>query len=360
MSIADFSDCPGAIGVQNLTQVSADLSISRKYVLTFAVTTCGGSSAASLAGAWIDYNKNNKFEITEALSQYTNEKNTIEIQFSVPSWASIGTTRMRVQVQAPEATYLDCCAIFPYGGTKDFTIKIKSAPPSSKNSAVVGSVSAILIILALVFVGVSYFFRKKCALYAQRLLHRNDSAPPPDYVIQVDNLPSQTISPLPMPWHTPPPPSAFPPPMAPTAPYDPSIPPHPWHVEEEKSVPIRTRSHAEIMDILNPGNEDRLAESEYSLDVQLAIKRIRAERAELDRKFQAFADKLTDKEWQLWYQLEPLIHRNQPTPEQQRQFVVLVQKLTDEDLAVLKQQYVNRQHAKFPLMDRIRIALDLI
>jgi len=123
LTIVDTTDCPGFVGPRDLTYLQADLAPGVTYALVFNVTTCG-NVFPSLAGAWIDYNQNLLFDSFESLAPFTAAKNTVTFSFTIPSEALTGTTRLRVQVQETQATTLNPCASFPYGGTKDFSVII--------------------------------------------------------------------------------------------------------------------------------------------------------------------------------------------------------------------------------------------
>jgi len=134
VSINDDSNCPGKIGVQDFTNLKADLTIGRTYSLTLTVTTCG-NSYPTLAGAWIDYNQNHIYESNEVIGSFTTTKNATVITFSPPVWAVVGITRLRVQVQETQVKDLSPCVNFAYGGTKDFTVVIGTPSPPPYCSA---------------------------------------------------------------------------------------------------------------------------------------------------------------------------------------------------------------------------------
>jgi len=145
-TITENSDCPGTYGVQVFTGMSADLSI-KSYNLTFTVSTCGGIYP-TLAGVWIDYNRNFVFESNEQLGAFTTSKGAVTIQFQPPESAVEGSTRMRIQVQETYQTYIRPCDAFAYGGTKDFTVVIKNnayciCGPTELGVSVLGSVALI-------------------------------------------------------------------------------------------------------------------------------------------------------------------------------------------------------------------------
>jgi len=148
-SITDDSNCPGTIGPKDLTAQVADVAPGGTYKLVFTVTTCG-NSFPTLAGAWIDWNKNTQFDANELLAPFTTSKNAVEQTFAVPAAGSpdlvYGSTRLRVQVQETQATTLNPCASFPYGATKDFSVSVK-APGSGSSGGMGGGTIFILILI---------------------------------------------------------------------------------------------------------------------------------------------------------------------------------------------------------------------
>jgi len=129
--IDDRTDCPGTAGPRDFTYMYADLYSGKNYTLTTTVTTCGGLYQ-TLCGAWIDWNQDRVFSSNETVGSFSSAKNLVSWNFSVPSSARNGTTRLRVQVQETYGTSLNPCTDFYYGGTKDFTITVNSgAPPPS-------------------------------------------------------------------------------------------------------------------------------------------------------------------------------------------------------------------------------------
>jgi len=148
-SISDDVNCPGNIGPKDNTAMVAGLTPGGSYKLVFTVTTCG-NSFPTLAGAWIDFNKNDQFDADELLAPFTTSKATVEQTFVVPAAGSpalvYGLTRLRVQVQETQATTLNPCASFPYGATKDFGIQLK-APGSDSAGGMSGGTIFILIVI---------------------------------------------------------------------------------------------------------------------------------------------------------------------------------------------------------------------
>jgi len=144
VSIQELSDCPGTKGARDFTNLNADIHKTATYSLSYNVTKCGSTQYQTLSGAWIDWNQDQTFADTERLFAFSTAFGYQTHKFIVPDDASLGSTRMRVQVQE-SASSLDPCVIFGYGGTKDFTVTVSSAPSSGISGG------TIMIILLLVF-----------------------------------------------------------------------------------------------------------------------------------------------------------------------------------------------------------------
>ncbi|MFA6951225.1 MAG: LamG-like jellyroll fold domain-containing protein, partial [Lentimicrobiaceae bacterium] len=74
---------------------------------------------------WIDYNQNGTFETNEKLGQVTLDIFTYQgtIQFTIPSDAVSGTTRMRVR-EVWDQSNIDPCSTYSYGETEDYNVNI--------------------------------------------------------------------------------------------------------------------------------------------------------------------------------------------------------------------------------------------
>jgi hypothetical protein len=187
----DDTNCPGFIGPKDLTALKADLSPGASYNLIYTVTSCG-NSFPTLAGAWIDYNKNFVFDdATERLGAFSTTKNAVTQAFTVPpadgTNVLFGETRLRVQVQETQATTLNPCASFPYGATKDFTVVIKSSGGSSG-----GGMSGGVVFIIIVLVGGVVYAVAGCAYnkFAKGTQGLKESCPQGDFWF---NLPANFI-----------------------------------------------------------------------------------------------------------------------------------------------------------------------
>jgi len=155
-TIGDTTNCPGSLGVQDLTAQVADLIPGQTYSLMFTETTCG-NIYPTLAGAWIDFNGDKTFSSAEALAPFSPAKGAITIQFTVPttdnktSPSLPGASRLRVQVQETYQTFIDPCGAFSYGGTKDFGIIILPPGAGGLSGKVSGGTIFLVVLLLLVF-----------------------------------------------------------------------------------------------------------------------------------------------------------------------------------------------------------------
>jgi len=127
--ISDTSDCPGALGLNNKTDLIASLAPGDEYVLKFYATTCG-DYWNRLAYAFIDFNSDGIYAQYELLGIRHVDPGmipvAIEFPFVVPcldQGALVGRTRMRVFV-VEAGVRPDPCASFAYGGAKEFSIDI--------------------------------------------------------------------------------------------------------------------------------------------------------------------------------------------------------------------------------------------
>jgi len=127
--ISNNAGCPGTIGPTDLTYLSATVTQGRRYTITLDRTTCGDYFVA-IVGAWIDWNQNKIWEASELIFPFTQRIGSMSFDFTVPSNAPNGRTRMRVQVQeigSVSTTTINPCDMFEWGDTKDFSIFVSSA-----------------------------------------------------------------------------------------------------------------------------------------------------------------------------------------------------------------------------------------
>ncbi len=117
--------CPGFLGVEDQTILSADVTAGLSYSLNVQFGTCGGSYAG-VGEIWIDYNQSNSFEPTESVGTWTGTPPTGVSAYtvSIPASAVNGITRMRAMQYEGGFLPLDPCASFNWGSVVDFTIDV--------------------------------------------------------------------------------------------------------------------------------------------------------------------------------------------------------------------------------------------
>lgn len=91
------------------------------------------SSYTEYWGVWIDYNKNETFEASEeVVTASTTSAANQAYNFSIPSTALSGETRMRVSMKYDAAP--SACETFSYGEVEDYTVNIGGVTFSKKNN----------------------------------------------------------------------------------------------------------------------------------------------------------------------------------------------------------------------------------
>jgi len=128
-NIVENTGCPGSIGPVNYTSISADLIIGNTYDINYTVITCS-DLYPNTSSAWIDWNQNQIWDQWEQIFPFSRRGGFQSYAFKVPkSTASEevkpGFTRLRIQVQEVSFPSIDPCALFAFGGTKDFGIEVK-------------------------------------------------------------------------------------------------------------------------------------------------------------------------------------------------------------------------------------------
>ncbi len=104
------------------SSLSTELIPNTAYTITLSPGTYASSNYIAV---WIDYNQNGLFETSEKLGNILipPTPSTGTINFTVPSDAVSGTTRMRVR-EVYSNTNIDPCASASYGETEDYNITI--------------------------------------------------------------------------------------------------------------------------------------------------------------------------------------------------------------------------------------------
>lgn len=131
-SSINFIGCPGVVGLDDQTQVhSVDIASGNSYSANLTFGTCGGTFTGA-AEAWIDYNLNGVFEVSESIGTWTGTpvESTV-FNFTVPMGLTYGATRLRVVQMEGGTPPLDPCASYTWGSTTDFTVNIGDAADCS-------------------------------------------------------------------------------------------------------------------------------------------------------------------------------------------------------------------------------------
>jgi hypothetical protein len=125
----NYVGCPGVVGLQDLTNLSATLNAGSPYIATIDFGTCGGPYAGA-GQAWIDFDQSGTFDPSESIGtwQGTPPAAPQAFNFTAPFSAQNGITRMRVmQYESNSVTLpLDPCASFTWGSVMDFGIVISN------------------------------------------------------------------------------------------------------------------------------------------------------------------------------------------------------------------------------------------
>ncbi len=108
--------------------MSTNLLPNSNYTITLSPGTYSSGNNISV---WIDYNQNGVFETTEKLGNVAIPPTpaTGTINFTVPTAATVGLTRMRVREVYSNST-IDPCLSYSYGETEDYNINILSLDKS--------------------------------------------------------------------------------------------------------------------------------------------------------------------------------------------------------------------------------------
>ena len=119
----NYSGCPGVLGIEDQTNLGADLSAGSNYVATVQFGTCGGNYSGA-GEVWIDWDQNGTYEPTESIGSWQGTPPTASTNFNffVPSNSIAGVTTMRVTQEEQGSIPLDPCAEFTWGSVVEFSI----------------------------------------------------------------------------------------------------------------------------------------------------------------------------------------------------------------------------------------------
>lgn len=121
----NYTGCPGVIGLQDLTSLVTSLNAGSSYTLYVKFGTCGGNFSGA-GQVWIDFDQSGTFTPTESIGTWQGiPPVAVSIfNFTVPSGAQNGITRMRVTQQEAGTLPLNPCATFTWGSVMDFGINV--------------------------------------------------------------------------------------------------------------------------------------------------------------------------------------------------------------------------------------------
>lgn len=128
-TVINYTGCTGTTGVTGLDDQTATQSVSvtagSPYTANIQFGTCGGPYAGA-GEAWIDWNQNSVFDLSESIGTWSGIPPVAMsvFNFTVPAGALNGTTRMRVVQQEGGANPLNPCVSFTYGSTTDFSVVV--------------------------------------------------------------------------------------------------------------------------------------------------------------------------------------------------------------------------------------------
>lgn len=94
---------------------------------TYSVQLNSGAPSGQLFAAWIDFNDNNVFEVSEKIFQSTNVSNssTTTFNFTLDCAASAGQHRLRIRtIQSSAFTSIDPCSSYSTGEVEDYDITV--------------------------------------------------------------------------------------------------------------------------------------------------------------------------------------------------------------------------------------------
>lgn len=128
-----YTGCPGVTGLEDQTAQVVELTAGNTYTLNVTLGSCSNFHYTSSAEAWIDFNQNFAFDLSESLGTISSNGAgpvPAAFTFTVPLTASGGFTRIRVASNETTILPLDPCATFFYGSLVDFSAVISAAPAS--------------------------------------------------------------------------------------------------------------------------------------------------------------------------------------------------------------------------------------
>lgn len=123
-----YTNCPtGAVGVQDLTSLVADLDAGGSYTLIADLNSCSATNYGKVFQAWIDFDQSGTFDPSESIGTASTAFGAsllANLPFNVPGTAVAGTTGMRLMLWEGGVLPLNPCAGYSWGSVMDFTINM--------------------------------------------------------------------------------------------------------------------------------------------------------------------------------------------------------------------------------------------
>lgn len=122
-----YTGCPGASGVEEYLAQTAFIDAGGNYTTNIQFGTCGGNYNG-VGQAWIDFNQNFVFEASESIGTWSGlpPVSMSSFNFTVPTGAIVGQSRMRVIQEEGGAIPVDPCGSFTWGSATDFSVYIQN------------------------------------------------------------------------------------------------------------------------------------------------------------------------------------------------------------------------------------------
>lgn len=126
-SSISYTGCPGVIGLQDLTSQIVYLNAGGNYQLDVQFGTCGGNYAGA-GQVWIDFDQSGNFDASESVGTWsgTPPVSLSVFNFSIPTGAQNGLTRMRVMQREQGTLPLDPCGTYAWGSVTDFGVYVQN------------------------------------------------------------------------------------------------------------------------------------------------------------------------------------------------------------------------------------------
>ena len=129
----NYIGCPGVTGIEDQTAQVMDLNVGGSYSIDVTFGTCGGNWGGA-GEAWIDFNGDQVFDVSESIGTSSGTPGSapwdaaVTFNFSVPTNAVGGVSRMRVMQRESGSNPLDPCGSYTWGSAVDFTINLILPP----------------------------------------------------------------------------------------------------------------------------------------------------------------------------------------------------------------------------------------